>query len=143
MKFLRNDPKLKQRRRELRRNQSDAERALWAKVRNKQFFGIKFFRQYSIGPYVLDFYCPAVGLAVELDGGQHNQSDNREHDAARSDYLKRQGIDVMRFWNNEVLLDIQSVLSELARKVTPLHPPLTEGGNRGSYKMRMKEPKKT
>jgi very-short-patch-repair endonuclease len=119
VKFLRNDPTLKQRRRELRRNQSDAERALWAKVRNKQFFGMKFFRQYSIGPYILDFYCPTVNLAVELDGGQHNQSDNREHDAARSDYLKAQGIDVMRFWNNEVLFDIRSVLSKLALKVTP------------------------
>jgi len=125
MEFLRNDPALKQRRRELRRNQSDAERALWAKVRNKQFFGMKFFRQYSIGPYILDFYCPTVKLAVELDGGQHNQSDKRERDAARSEYLKAQGIDVMRFWNNEVLLDIESVLSKVALKVTPLHPPLT------------------
>jgi very-short-patch-repair endonuclease len=123
MKFLRNDPTLKQRRRELRRNQSDAERALWAKVRNKQFFGMKFFRQYSVGPYILDFYCPTAKLAVELDGGQHNQGDKREQDAARSDYLKAHGIDVMRFWNNEVLLDIQSVLSELALKVTPLIPP--------------------
>jgi very-short-patch-repair endonuclease len=109
----------------LRRNQSDAERALWAKVRSKQFYGMKFFRQYSIGPYVLDFYCPTVKLAVELDGGQHNQSDNIKYDAVRSDYLKTLGIDVMRFWNNEVLLDIQSVLSKVALKVTPLHPPLT------------------
>jgi very-short-patch-repair endonuclease len=109
----------------LRRNQTDAERALWAKVRSKQFFGMKFFRQYSIGPYILDFYCPTVRLAVELDGGQHNRNDKRERDAARSEYLKAQGIDVMRFWNNEVLLDIQSVLSKLASKVTPLHPPLT------------------
>ena len=124
MKFLRNDPTLKQRRRRLRRNQTDSERALWAKVRNKQFFGIKFFRQYSIGPYIIDFYCPTVKLAVELDGGHHNQSDNREYDAARSEYLKTQGIDVMRFWDNEVLLDIQSVLSKLALKVTPSIPPL-------------------
>ena len=122
MKCLRNDPTLKERRRELRRNQSDAERVLWAKMRNKQFFGIKFFRQYSIGPYILDFYCPTAKLAVELDGGQHNQSDKRERDAARSEYLKAQGIDVMRFWNNEVLLDIESVLSKVALKVTPLHP---------------------
>ena len=122
MEFLRNDPALKQRRRELRRNQSDAERALWAKLRNKQFFGMKFFRQYSIGPYILDFDCPTVKLAVELDGGQHNQSNKRERDAARSEYLKTQRIDVMRFWNNEVLLDMESVLSKLALKVTPLHP---------------------
>ena len=125
MKFLRNDPALKQRRRELRCNQSDAERALWAKVRSKQFFGMKFFRQYSIGPYILDFYCPTAKLAVELDGGQHNQGDKIEHDVVRSDYLKAQGIDVVRFWNNEVLLDIESVLSKLELRVTPLHPPLT------------------
>ena len=85
---------------------------------------MKFFRQYSIGPYILDFYCPAVKLAVELDGGQHNQSEKRERDVSRSEYLKAQGVDVMRFWNNEVLLDIQSVLSEPGLKVTPLHPPL-------------------
>jgi very-short-patch-repair endonuclease len=124
VKFLRNDPTLKQRRRELRRNQTDAERVLWAKVRNEQFFEMKFFRQYSVGPYILDFYCPTAKLAVELDGGQHTKSDNREYDAARSEYLKTQGIDVMRFWNNEVMLDIQSVLSLLELKVTPLYPPL-------------------
>jgi len=125
MKFSKNDPTLKQRRRELRRNQSDAERALWARVRNKQFFGMKFFRQYSIGPYILDFYCPTAKLALELDGGQHNYSDNREYDTVRSGYLKAKGIDVIRFWDNDVLLDIESVLSKLALKVTPLHPPLT------------------
>jgi len=123
MKFLRNNPTLNQQRWELRRNQTDAERALWAKVRNKQFFGTKFFRQFSIGPYFLDFYCPTVKIAVELDGGQHNRSDNREYDVACSEYLKAQGIDVMRFWNNEALLDIQSILSKLALKVTPLIPP--------------------
>jgi very-short-patch-repair endonuclease len=127
MKFLRNDLTLKQRRRELRRNQTDAERALWAKVRNKQFFGIRFFRQYSIGPYIVDFYCPTMKLAVELDGGQHGQSDSRENDSARSEYLRTQGIDVMRFWDNEVLLDIESVLSKLAPKVTPSVPPPSQG----------------
>jgi very-short-patch-repair endonuclease len=124
MKFLKNDPTLKQQRRELRRNQTDAERTLWAKVRNKQFFGMRFFRQYSIGPYILDFYCPMMKLAVELDGGQHNQNCTREYDTARSEYLKTHGIDVIRFWDNEVMLDIQSVLAKLELKVTPLHPPL-------------------
>ena len=123
MKFLRNDPTLKQRRRELRRNQTDAEKALWAHLRNKQFYGLKFFRQYSIGPYILDFYCPAVRLGVELDGGQHSLCENEEYDAARSEYLKAQGIEVTRFWNHEVLLDTQSVLAGLALKATPLNPP--------------------
>ena len=127
MKFFRNDPTLKQRRRELRRNQTETEKALWAYLRNRQFYGIRFFRQYSIGPYILDFYCPTMKLAVELDGGQHNQCENKEYDAARSEYLKAQGIDVMRFWNNEVLLDIQSVLGELTLKVTPPNLPLSKG----------------
>ena len=74
---------------------------------------MRFFRQYSIGPYILDFYCPAMKLAIELDGGQHNQCENKEYDAARSDYLKAQGIEVIRFWNHEVLLDMQSVLTRL------------------------------
>jgi very-short-patch-repair endonuclease len=124
MKFLLNDPTLKPRRRELRRNQTDAEKALWAHLRNKQFYGVKFFRQYSIGPYIVDFYSPTMKLAVELDGGQHNQCQNKEYDAARSEYLRVQGIEAIRFWNNDVLLDIQSVLAGLALKVTPLCPPL-------------------
>ena len=119
MKFLRNDPALKQRRRELRRNQTDAEKALWAKLRNKQFYGMKFFRQYSIGPYILDFYCPTIKLAVELDGGQHNQPENRVYDETRSEYLKTKGIEVVRFWDNEILLDMESVLTELGLKVPP------------------------
>jgi len=86
---------------------------------------MRFFRQYSVGPYILDFYCPTVKLAVELDGGQHNQSDNREDDKARSEYLRAMGIDVTCFWDNEVLLDMQSVLSKPAPKVTPPIPPLS------------------
>jgi len=125
MKFLRNDPTLKQRRRELRRNQTEAEKTLWAHLRNKQFYGMKFFRQYSIGPYILDFYCPTMKLAVELDGGQHNLCESKEYEAVRSEYLKAQGVEVLRFWNHEVLLDMESVLSELALKVTPPHLPLS------------------
>ena len=123
MKFLRNDPTLKSRRRELSRNQTDAEKALWVCLRSKQFYGMKFFRQYSIGPYILDFYCPTAKLAVELDGGQHNQCENKEYDESRSEYLKAQGIKVARFWNHEVLLDIQGVLDGLALKVIRPNPP--------------------
>ena len=122
MKFLLNDPTLKERRRELRRSQTDAEKAFWARVRNKQFLGMKFFRQYGVGPYILDFYCPAIKLAVELDGGQHNQDENREYDAARSAYLKANGIEVIRYWNNEVLCEIDGVLTQLEQKVGSYKP---------------------
>ena len=88
---------------------------------------MKFFRQYSIGPYILDFYCPTMKLAVELDGGQHNQSENKEYDSVRSEYLKLQGIDVIRFWSNEVLLNREGVLAELGLKVTPPNLPFSKG----------------
>jgi len=119
MKFLNNDPLLKNRRRELRLNQTEAEKSFWAHIRNRQFHGKRFFRQYSVGPYILDFYCPGLKLAVELDGGQHNQQENREYDEARSAYLEANGIDVLRFWNHDVLLDIQSVLARVEERVKP------------------------
>jgi len=119
VKFTRNDPILKQHRQELRRSQTDAEKAFWRRVRNRQFLGMRFFRQYSIGPYILDFYCPTVKVAIELDGGQHNQSEDKEYDETRSEYLKTQGINVIRFWNHEVLIDMQSVLNKLHMRVTP------------------------
>ena len=127
MKFLRNDPALKKRRQELRRKQTEAEKVAWAQLRNKQFYGMKFFRQYSIGPYILDFYCPTMKLAVELDGGQHNQPENKEDDLVRSQYLKSHGIDVIRFWSNEVLLNTEGVLAALGLKVTPRNLPFSKG----------------
>jgi len=118
MTFLKNDPALKGRRKDLRRNQTDAERAFWSIVRNKQFLGMKFFRQYSFGPYILDFYCPEKKLAVELDGGQHNLPEGREYDAARTNYLNDHGVEVVRFWNNEVLGKMDGVLAGFELKIS-------------------------
>ncbi len=127
MKATRNALILKQRRRDLRRNQTDAEKTFWAHVRNKQFMGLKLFRQYSIGPYILDFYCPKKKLAIELDGGGHNENDQSEYDAVRTEYLKTREIDVMRFWNNDVLQNISGVLTSIAEKITPPSLPLPQG----------------
>ncbi len=113
MEPLRNAPILKQRRQDLRRNQTEAEKIFWTHVRSKQFLGLKFFRQYSVGHYILDFYCPKLKLAIELDGGQHAQDDNQEYDVARAEYLKMQGIEIMRFWNNEVLKNINGILASI------------------------------
>jgi very-short-patch-repair endonuclease len=124
MKHIRNDPALKERRRELRRNQTDAERAFWQQVRKQQFLGMKFFRQYSVGGYILDFYCPAVKLAVELDGGQHNLPDGKEYDSIRTGFLEAHGIQVVRFWNSDVLCNIQGVLERLSEKVNHSQPPI-------------------
>lgn len=113
MNFLKNDPSLKERRRRLRREQSDAERVFWASVRNGRFLDLKFFRQYSVGPYILDFYCPSKKVAVELDGGHHNLVECIKYDAARTAYLTGHGIEVVRFWNHEVLQEIDGVLERL------------------------------
>jgi very-short-patch-repair endonuclease len=119
----RNDLALKGRRREFRRNQTDAEKLLWNRLRKKQFYGLKFFRQYSIGSYVIDFYCSKLALAIELDGGHHNEEQRREYDEARSEYLMAHGINVMRFWNNEVIKNIDGVLE----RITPPCLPLPQG----------------
>jgi len=117
MKYIRNDPSLKERRRQLRKDQTEAEKALWKCVRGRQVQGLKFLRQYSVGPYILDFYCPALKLAVELDGGQHNEAEIREYDEARSDFLHAQGIRLLRFWNHEVLQQSEAVLLKIAEEV--------------------------
>src|SRR3990172_11285280 len=124
MGIIHNNLKFKERRRELRRNQTEAEKLLWARLRNKQIHGIKFFRQFSIGAYVLDFYSPTIKLAVELDGGQHAEKDAQEYDKVRSDYLRAQGIEVMRFWNNDVMQNMDGVLYTIAEKSNPSQPPL-------------------
>ena len=122
MKFLCNDPTFKGTRRNLRSNQTDVEKLLWSHLRNKQFYGIKFYRQYSIGKYILDFYCPELRFAIELDGGQHAEEDNKRNDNIRSEYLRAQGIKVIRFWNNDVMKNIEGVLYEIKEIVTPLVP---------------------
>ena len=123
--MIRNNPKLKERRRELRKNHTEAEKLMWLRLRNRRFFGVKFFRQYSIGPYILDFCSPTSGIAIELDGGQHTEEAHRAYDKERSAYLKSKGIVVLRFWNNEVMQNIEGVLERIAEKITPPDLPLT------------------
>ena len=68
---------------------------------------LKFYRQYSVGSYILDFYCPKKRLCIEADGGQHAEEDGERHDEKRSQYLHTKGIKVIRFWNNEILRNPQ------------------------------------
>ena len=103
-----NDQIQKVRRRELRKEQTEAEKILWLYIRNRQVSSLKFYRQYSIGPYILDFFCPKIRLAIELDGNQHK--DAKEYDIERETFLKDKNIKVIRFWNNEVLNDLENVL---------------------------------
>ena len=101
---------------QLRRNMTDAERKLWAALRDRRLDGIKFRRQNPLGPYVLDFFSEAPKLVIEVDGGQH--SDDAARDAARTDWRNARGCKVLRFWNNEVLSNLSGVLTEIARAVS-------------------------
>ena len=98
----------------LRRSQTPQETILWNRVRNNQL-GFKIKRQYSVGPYVLDFYCPIKKLAIEVDGSQH--INDKEYDVLRSDYLSVFGIKVIRFWNNEINVNIDGVILKIINEL--------------------------
>ncbi len=95
--------------------------------------GLKFFRQYSFGTYILDFYCPEISLAVELDGGQHAKEENQEYDSQRNLYLEANGVKTLRFWNNEVLLNLDGVLENIfkASQRPPIPLLILRGGIKG------------
>ncbi|MES2504131.1 MAG: endonuclease domain-containing protein [Myxococcota bacterium] len=99
--------------RELRQSQTSAELWLWKMVRAHRFAGFKFRRQVPIGPFIVDFYCAAKRLVIELDGGQHNAEPALIYDLRRTAFLKSKGLVVLRFWNNEVLGQRESVLQKI------------------------------
>lgn len=103
-------PYIKDFSRQLRRDMTIAEKHLWRRIRMQQM-GVKFRRQHPAGAYILDFACIESKLAVELDGGQHSELQARDNE--RTLWLESQGWKVLRFWNNEVLQDIESVLTEI------------------------------
>ncbi len=117
--------------RRLRRNVTDAELRLWHRLRSRGLAGFKFMRQEPIGRYVVDFVCRERRLIVEVDGGQH--ADNR-HDAARDATLVRSGYRVLRFWNNDVLVNTDGVLATITavlQATIPPHPPACADASAG------------
>jgi very-short-patch-repair endonuclease len=104
----------RERARRLRREQTEAERFLWARLRARQLSGAKFRRQCAIGPFIADFCCLEHRLIIELDGGQHACEVEKEKDEARSDFLRKQGYEVLRFWDHEVFGEIELVLQRIA-----------------------------
>jgi very-short-patch-repair endonuclease len=115
--------------RDLRKNMTEAESILWAKIRNKRIRGFIFYRQKPFGEYIVDFYCPRAKLVIELDGSQHFNKTNMENDKLRDEIINNLGFRVLRFTNAEVLTDIESVIKCIDSKI-PLYPPLRKGENR-------------
>ena len=103
----------------LRRKSTEAERRLWSRLRSRQLDGLKFRRQFPISPYVVDFVCWDSKLVVEVDGGQHGGTD----DAVRDRWLRAQGFEVLRIWNNDVMENLDGVLETVLR-----HAKRTEAG---------------
>ena len=119
--------------RELRKNLTDAERALWRFLRLRQFAGNKFRRQQPIGKYIVDFVCLEKKLIVEVDGGQH--SEQTDYDSMRDAWLKEQGFRVLRFWDNQVFNETDGVREMIIQALqgpsdTPHLNPTPHGGRR-------------
>ena len=101
--------------RKLRGNQPDAETVLWNRIRNRQIDGYKFVRQEPIAGYICDFVCRESLLIIEVDGGQHNESTS---DAIRDRRLAEDGYRVLRFWNNDVLGNLEGVLATIQTELS-------------------------
>ncbi len=119
-----------ERARRLRAEQTDAERRLWRELRGLKSDGFHFRRQAPIGRYIVDFACHTARLAIEVDGGQHGMVDMAERDDARTEWLAGRGFRVLRFWNDEVLGNIDGVMRVVADALAtpPPTPPRKRGG---------------
>jgi very-short-patch-repair endonuclease len=117
--------KQRERARSLRADSTNAERRIWAALRAHRMCGASFRRQTPIGPYIVDFVCHDLGLIIEIDGGQHFETEHMRRDARRDAFLSSKGYRVLRFNNHDVMTNRQGVLEAIAAVVadTP-SPPL-------------------
>ena len=101
---------------QLRQNSTDAERLLWQQLRAKRLNGLKFRRQEQIGRFIVDFVCYEKGIVIEADGGQHALE--REKDEERTAWLDSQGFKVLRFWNHDILTNLEGVMERICQAAT-------------------------
>ncbi|SOD18485.1 endonuclease domain-containing protein [Nitrosomonas ureae] len=116
--------------RTLRSNLTDAEQRLWSKLRRKQILGVQFYRQKPLANYIVDFYCAAANLVIELDGSQHFEPDHQASDSERDRILESLGLRVLRFDNRQVMQELDAVMRVIFEAVEeiPPGPPFSKGG---------------
>lgn len=119
MRTVHNLEEVAAKRKNLRNNSTQQEIILWSRLKGKQL-GYKFRRQHSIGNYIVDFCCPERCLIVEIDGSQHGEKDAERYDQERTNYLQHFGFRVLRFWNNEINVNLEGVLDEILRELNRL-----------------------
>lgn len=117
MGHIHNPQESNQLRKDLRNSLTKPEVILWSHLQDRQFYGYKFRRQHGLGRYVVDFYCPRLKLAIELDGGQHYTVEGRAYDQERDAFIGSLGIEVLRVPNSELLEDKASVFEYLGKAV--------------------------
>ncbi|MDO9043332.1 MAG: DUF559 domain-containing protein [Desulfocapsaceae bacterium] len=120
---------MKEHARQLRKNQTEAEKLLWSYLRNRQIEDCKFRRQWPIGTYIVDFACLPRQLVIELDGGQH--AETITYDETRTRFLEAEGYKVIRFWNNDMLSEPEAVLQRIYEQVRMEVAPSPQPSPRG------------
>jgi len=113
----------KEKRRTLRKNMPPAETILWSQLRGKRLEGCKFRRQYSIGPYIVDFYSPQLRLAIEIDGESHFVDGALERDQVWQGFIESAGVTVLRFTNRDVYDRLDGVVEKILEKIPEKHLP--------------------
>lgn len=106
----------------LRKNMTLPEKILWKRLRNKDIYNVKFRRQHPVGIYIVDFYCHACKLVIEVDGEIHLDNKAKEYDIERSSELERFGISILRFTNYQVIFRINSVITRIKEEIAKLTP---------------------
>ena len=109
--------------RELRQGATEAERKLWQHLKARQVAGVRFNRQFPVGQYICDFVARSLRLVIEIDGGQHGRDADRAYDERRTEFLRAQGYLVVRFWNSEVLDNVEGVLKRVEQTLADMPSP--------------------
>ncbi len=109
--------------RELRKKQTPSETKLWQVLRNRKLLNLKFHRQYIIAGFILDFYCPALKLGIEVDGGIHNLKENKIYDLAREKIINEHGVKIIRFTDQDIEQNLPTVIELIKTHIIPLFTP--------------------